>query len=275
MGPGAPSPPADAREREHRRQQLLLRSLVADNSPSALQGWLGPQAGGTPLRGWQAYVANAHASAERALAAAFPTVRRLMGEASFAAMARAYWHAQPPSRGDLAWLGEGLPAFIEASEQLTAEPYLADSARLDWAVGRSEAAADTLAELSSLALLAQADPADLRLHLPPGTLLLRSRHPIVSVWQAHHEPPDADAPFAAARAAFSAGQGENALVWRDGWRARVEAVDAPTAAFIEAALTPSSSLADALDAAGQAWSFEAWLVDAVGRQRVSHLSPLA
>jgi hypothetical protein len=276
------SPVSDSRKREHLRQQLLLRSLWNDTAPTALQGWLSPppqpaaaarqSPAAATLRGWQAYVANAHAGAERALAAAFPTVQRLMGEASFAAMARAFWHAHPPVRGDLAWLGEGLPAFIAASDQLATEPYLADSARLDWAVNRCEAAADAPADLASLQLLAEAEPAHLRLFFPPGTLLLRSPHPIVSIWQGHHEPLDPQDPFAPVRAAFASGQGERALVWRDGWRARVQALDEPTAAFAASALLPSGSLATALDAAGPHWSFEAWLVDAVGKKLVSHLS---
>ena len=84
------------RERELLRQKLLLGSLVLDRAPSALRGWLKtpparPQPDRDPAhRAWQVYRANAHAGAARALATAFPTVRALMGEASFEAMARAY-----------------------------------------------------------------------------------------------------------------------------------------------------------------------------------------
>jgi hypothetical protein len=255
-----------ALQREQLRQQMLLRSLWNDTSPSALQGWLAQQrADGQSRpnhRGWQAYVANAHASSERALAACFPTVRQLMGEESFAAMARAYWHDSPPERGDLAWLGQGVADFIGRSQQLASEPYLADVARLEWALNRCESAADAQADLTTLALLADGDPQQLRLQLAPGAALVSSAHPIVSIWQAHHQPLDPQDPFAPVRAAFASGVGEHAMVWREGWRARVQVVDGPTASFLTGILR-GDSLAQALHAAGSDWQFEVWLHTAV------------
>ncbi len=276
------------RERELSRQKLLLGSLAIDREPSALRGWLKtsparPRPDGDPAhRGWQVYQANAHAGAARALASAFPTVRALVGEASFEAMARAYWHACPPVRGDLSWLGEGLPEFIDTAECLADEPYLADSARLDWALHRCEAAADTdPAGLASLSALADAPPDKLRLWLAPGARLIRSAHPIVAVWKAHQALSDgAVDPFAPVREAFANRRGECAWVRREGWRAGVEAVDEPTAAFIDA-LAPDAgsphagSLAQALHAAGPGWRFDAWLLDAARRGFVSHLERLA
>lgn len=249
-------------QREHLRQQMLLRSLWKDNSASSLQGWLAQQrADGRPRpndRAWQAYVAGAHANAERALAGCFPTVQQLLGDESFAAMARDYWHRHPPLRGDMAWLGEGLPSFISQSPQLSSEPYLADVAQLEWALNRCEAAADAPPEVTTLALLVDHDPQALRLQLAPGAVLISSTHPIVTIWQAHHEPADANDPFAAVREAFAQQQGEHALVWRQEWRARVQAVDAPTMHFLQALLN-GQSLAPALEAAGPGWDFEAWL----------------
>lgn len=253
-------------QREHLRQQMLLRSLWNDSSASGLQGWLSqqrPDGQARPNeRAWQAYVANAHANAERALAACFPTVQQLLGEESFAAMARAYWHQNPPQRGDMAWLGEGLPVFIGHSAQLSSEPYLADVAQLEWALNRCEAAEDVPVDVTSLALLAAHDPQVLRLQLAKGTALVSSNHPIVSIWQSHREPTDAVDPFAAVREAFAQGRGEHALVWRQAWRARVQAVDLPTQRFLKALLS-GLSLARALEAAEPCWDFESWLHAAV------------
>lgn len=276
------------RERELSRQKLLLGSLALDRAPSALRGWLKtPPARLQPdrdptHRAWQVYLANAHAGAARALATAFPTVRALMGEASFEAMARAYWHAHPPVRGDLSWLGDGLPDFISAAEHLVAEPYLADSARLDWALHRCEAAADAdPAGLASLSALAEVPPDGLRLRLAPGARLIRSAHPIVAIWKAHQALSDgAVDPFVPVREALASRRGECAWVRREGWRAGVEAIDEPTAAFI-AALSPEAgsphagNLAQALDAAGPGWRFDAWLVAAVRHGFISHLERLA
>ena len=163
------------------RQQLLLRTLWGDAPPGVVAGWLrdSPQ---RITRGLQAYRAHAGALAERALGAAFPTVALLVGEESFAALARALWQAQPPQQGDIAQWGAALPAFIGAAPQLADEPYLADVARLDWAVHRAELAADGDASVQGLQQLADGDPATLRLCLAEGVALIASPHPVVSIW---------------------------------------------------------------------------------------------
>lgn len=258
------------------RQQMLLRSLWTERGPESWLGWVVPvsvdrDSINALSRAWQAYSANAHANSERALTATFPTVRQLMGEESFGSMARAYWHAHPPSRGDLTWLGEALPSFIESSEQLHSEPYMADVARLDWAVNQCELAADAEPHLNTLALLGECDPALLRLHLPPGTRLISSCHPIVSIWLAHHQPSDQDDPFADARLALANRKGESALVWRQGWKAQVSEVSSADSIFVSALLA-GASLGAALDAAGAGWDFQAWLMTAVSAGMISHAS---
>ena len=67
--------------REALRQQMLLRALLGDARPGVVAGWLrdGPRVDA----GLAAYRANAGALAERALAAAYPTVQQLLGEVSF------------------------------------------------------------------------------------------------------------------------------------------------------------------------------------------------
>jgi hypothetical protein len=252
-----------ARQREALRQQMLVRALWRDAPSGVLAGWLRDA---DPAPGLTAYRANGGASAERALAAAFPTIEQLVGAESFAGLARAFWHARPPERGDLAWFGDRLPDFIEASESLAGEPYLADCARLDWAVHRAELAADAPVAAVGLELLAQHDPQRLVLRLRPGTELVSSKHPIATVWQAHRS--EAADRFEPVRRAFAAGHGEHALVWRDGWRARVHAIAAPDAAFTRA-LLEGATLAGALQRADDAFAFEAWLLDSLRQGRLA------
>jgi hypothetical protein len=242
------------REREALRQQMLLRALWRDARSGVLAGWLRDA---DPAHGLAAYRGNAGGIAERALAAAFPTVAELVGTDSFGALARAFWHAEPPMRGDLAQWGERLPAFIAASEQLADEPYLADVARLDWAVHRAESAADAPPGAAGLEAIGGADPSQVVLQLRPGTALVSSPHPVATIWHAHRS--DAADRFAAARAAFAADVAEHALVWRDGWCARVEAL-APADAAFTAAVLDRASLASALQHAGPAFEFEPWLL---------------
>jgi hypothetical protein len=246
---------------ERRRQQDLLAALLARDDGASLESRLGDSPE-RRTRGLQAYQANAGASAERALAAGFPTVQALIGEDSFAALARALWHARPPVRGDLACFGEDLPAFIADSEQLADVPYLADAARLDWLLAVAERAADGEAELATLGLLAEIDPAELRLVPMPGLAVLASAYPVVSVWLAHQPGAHAAEHRDRARDALAAGMPEHALVARAGWRATASAVSAATARWTRSLLR-GDTLGVALAEAGEGFEFEPWLLQAV------------
>lgn len=251
-----------ARQREAERQQQLLRSLWRRDGDEHLLPWLqGGAAAAQP--GLSAYRGNAAAIAERALEAVYPTVRQLIGEASFESLARALWHRHPPLRGDLAHWGEDLARFLEADRQLDDDAYLADVARLEWVVHRVEHAADAPSVPDGLPLLASEDPATIGLQLQDGAALLPSRWPIVRVWQAHRE--SGDDRFDAVRAAFAAGQGDCAWVWRDGWRARVQTVDTACGQFLHHTLS-GASVGDALAQAGEQFDFAAWLRDAISQR---------
>lgn len=251
-------------EREALRQQMLLRALWRDARPGVVAGWLrdDPQ---RLQRGLQAYQANAAALAERALGAAYPVLQQLIGEASFAALARAFWHRHPPQRGDIGCWGDALPRLLADSESLADEPYLADVARLEWALHAAAGAADAPAQGPDLQALSGHDPARLRLRCRASLVLIESPHPIVSVWRAHQAAvidSDETTRFGAVREAFAAGCGEAALVWRQGLRPVVDALAAAEAAFMHA-LLEGQTLARAFSAAGADFNFEPWLIQAL------------
>jgi hypothetical protein len=234
------------------RQQALLAALLTRELGSlALR-----EDAGRAERGLAAYRANAYALAERALAAAFPTVQAMLGETDFAQLARLHWREHPPQQGDIGAWGEALPAAIEAHANLTDLPWLADCARLDFALHRCERAADDTLDAGSLARLSEADPARLQLVTMPGLALIVSAYPIGTIHAAHQRR-DGDA-FAPVRAALATGRGEAVCVARRGFRAVVHAVDAPTAAWLHALLA-GASLAAALERAGPGFDFAAWL----------------
>lgn len=270
-----PSSPIDAaRQKEALRQQTLLRALLGDARPAVVGGWMREQATAPErfTRGIKAYQANAGALAERAFAAAFPVLQALMGEPSFAAMARVYWRQQPPLRGDMALWGEGLPAFIESADQLADEPYLADVARLEWALHAAASAADAPAGVQGLALLGQAEPEQLCLVFVPGTALVRSHHPVASIWLAHQpEAGGGDERFAAVRQAFAAGRGEAALVCREGFKPVVHRLADGEAAFVQA-LLEGQSLGEALSRNVVEIDFSTWLVRALERRWIAEVA---
>lgn len=249
-------------QRELLRQQQLLRGLWRRADAASLGGWL-VESGARAQQGIDAYRGNAGAIAERALAAAFPTVQQLVGDESFATLARAFWHRVPPLRGDLACHGETLPAWIAEDPQLATEPYLPDVARVDWAVHTIEQAADVAAPPAGLQLLAEVEPSQLRLKLRPALACIVSRWPVVTLWRAHRSA-DADR-FAPVRQALAGAVAETALVARPQWQATVNAIDEATARFT-VALLAAVPLADALDRAGDGFDFERWLRDAIEQQ---------
>lgn len=262
-------------EREVLRQQMLLRALWRDARPGVLAGWT--RDGARFERGLAAYRANAAALAARALQAAYPTVAALLGEESFALFARAFWQSHPPLRGDIAEWGDALPAFIAGDAQLAAEPYLADVASLDWALHRAVAAADDELPAQDLALLAERAPHTVGVRFRAGAALVQSPWPVVSIWLAHWGPRDAlvrtaDA-FASVRAALAARQGETAWVWREGFRARVRALDADAARCMQV-LLKGGSMAAALAAAGVGFDVERWLHEALRADWIARVHPL-
>jgi hypothetical protein len=223
--------------------------------------------------GLRSYRANAVIAAGRALADSFPTLQALLGEESFAALARAFWRDQPPQRGDLACYGAELADFVAADAQLTAVPYLADCARVDWALHRIELAADAPALPVGLDLLGEVDPGRLRVSLQSGLVVIASAWPVVRIHDAHRRSV-ADAGqagegdfdrFGDVRQALASGEAQTALVWRDSWRGRVDAIDSGERQLMQS-LAAGESLGSALSAAGEGFAFEAWLIAAVQRR---------
>lgn len=242
------------------QQQALLDALLAWPAGDAMQK-IAIHSVDTRARGLKAYQANGHALAQRALRAAYPVVAQLLGDASFADLARALWHAQPPVRGDIACWGDTLAAWMQIQAQLQDEPYLPDVARAEWALHQCAGAPDQSADLATLALLTMHDPAQLHLVLAPGCAVVCSAWPIASILGAHL---DASPSLEEAGAQLRAGVAQDAVVWRAGWRPRVRLALAGEAPVL-AGLLAGGSLAQALEVCdgAAALDFGQWLPMAV------------
>jgi hypothetical protein len=257
----------------HIQQQALVDALFAARHDDAIAvateaGVL--QTGPSWQRGLVAYRSNGQALAQRALAAACPVVAALLGEDNFAALARELWVTDPPARGDIAHWGGSLASLIEQLPDLhRAEPYLADVARLEWAMHRAATQPDGAPDPASFALLTQRDPADVTLRLAPGTQCLASPHPIASIVLAHG---GAQVTLEAAGERLRAGEAETALVWRRGLAPCLRIAQPGEREFI-AALQESRPLADSLRRAPQL-DFGAWLAPAAQEQLLLGAIPL-
>ncbi|MBC7609134.1 MAG: putative DNA-binding domain-containing protein [Polaromonas sp.] len=216
-------------------------------------------------RGLLAYRANGTALAERALAAAYPVLVQLIGDESFAPLARHFWRHAPPLRGDVAQWGAALADFLEAAPQLASEPFLGDVARVEWALHCAATAADSTVDLGSFALLASGDAQQATLTLSDGVLTLASAWPVVSIINAHlHAQPT----LAQAAALLGAGSPEHALVWRQGLKPRLRPSSAAEHALVtalQAGLSLEASLAATglVTADGGGFDFNDWLTQSV------------
>jgi hypothetical protein len=129
-----------------------------------------------------------------ALAVTYPTVRALVGAGFFRQTAEIFVARSLPVQPVLAEYGAGFADFLERQEAVHGLAYLADVARLDWALntafysprGRPLTAAD-LSDLAPEQLAAR------RLTLAAGTVLVRSRYPLDLIWAASQpEAPDGE-----------------------------------------------------------------------------------
>ncbi len=121
-----------------------------------------------------------------ALETTFPVVRRLVGETFFRQAAKAHVRADPPARPCLFEYGSAFPAFLAAYEPCRTLVYLADVARLEWAVNAVYHAPDALAfETAALAAFEAEALDDLRLALRPFYRVVVSPYPIDRIWHAH------------------------------------------------------------------------------------------
>lgn len=158
-------------------QRAFAAYLAGDDQP-ALAAEIGPAAARLGIH--RHHVRDSLASA---LAATFPTVQAVVGADFFRGLARAFVGHSLPLQPVLAEYGADFPAFI-AGHTGHGLPYLADVARLDWALNLAfhAPADDRLAAADLAALSADRLPA-LRLALAPGTALVGSPYPLDRIWR--------------------------------------------------------------------------------------------
>ncbi len=120
-----------------------------------------------------------------ALATTFATVHALVGEAFFRSMAQRFIGQTLPAQPVLAEYGANFPVFVADYEPAASLPYLADVARLDWALNvafHSPAARRLTA--TDLAGIASEQLPSLSLAVPEGATLIGSRYPLDRIWNA-------------------------------------------------------------------------------------------
>ncbi|HZP43318.1 MAG TPA: putative DNA-binding domain-containing protein [Candidatus Binatia bacterium] len=119
------------------------------------------------------------------LRADYPRLVAVLGDAAFAALARAYLAAHPSDRPSVRDLGRHLPAFLAASPPPGTPPFLADLARLEWARGEVFDAPDAAPlALDALRAVPPAEWPALRFAPVPAFVMLVAAWPVDALWDA-------------------------------------------------------------------------------------------
>jgi hypothetical protein len=176
------------------------------------------------------YRGNLQGNCMQALVSAYPIARKIVGNAFFEALARAFVRGTPSTSGDLNRYGERLPEFLERFPDTADLPYLPDVARMEWLAHRAHFAADASDfDVTGLATVPLASAGALRLRLAPACALLASDWPLGRIWTIHqhdyHGAFDVDLDASPDRV----------LVHRPRWRAQVDSLAPGDFAFLDAA----------------------------------------
>jgi uncharacterized protein len=185
----------------------------------------------------------------KALSATFPVVKRLAGAPRFNDAVDAFVRAHPSVCGDLNVYGDDFGEFLSGYAPAADLPYLADVARLEWAIDEAQRAPDAehapKAVLEAFFVVAPERLPAVRLQLEPSCRFVTSPHPILLIWNAHRSDP-------AGEAHVAPGEGADALlIRRDAHGVSLERLAAGEHAWL-AALQSGATLGAAIDAAERA-----------------------
>jgi hypothetical protein len=167
--------------------QTMMLAAVLGNSPEPDTGRILDD--GLTAHGRLAiYRHHVLATLTDVLKATFPVVCRLVDERFFGYAADRYIRARPPTGPCLFEYGASFPDFLGTLSSCAELPYLADVARLEWAMNMAEHAPDVRA--LDIGVLSQLDPADaarVRFACDPSLTLLQSAWPIDDIWRANQD----------------------------------------------------------------------------------------
>lgn len=208
-------------------RQKEFASAILDPDLALPTGLVDPDGEPSTLR-FAVYRNNVIAGLVETLKAAFPVVRRLVGEPFFSAMARVYASLEPPTSPIMLHYGAGFADFIGRFEPAASLPYLPDIARLEQAwVQAYHAAESAPLDLMGFTKIAPVDVPRLCLLLHPSLRLVRSEFAIVTIWRMNL----ADGIPAAVE---MNGNGQNALLLRPAAEVEVRVLQNGVGAFIQA-----------------------------------------
>ena len=164
-------------------QSAVFRSLVGhDDGDAALH----IRADGLAVADRLSIYRNTfYATLTNALRLSYPAVHRLVGADFFEASAQRFIEAEPPRGAYLDEYGAEFPDFLARFPAAESVPYLADVARLEWAVSGALHAPDaTPLDVAALCSIGEGDHDRVRFVPHPSLSLVRASYPADTIWGA-------------------------------------------------------------------------------------------
>lgn len=117
--------------------QYLYTPQPEEGQRSRVREWFWSENKPDPGNGLKIYRRNLVFGMLQALKDTYGFTRELLGENNFNFLGREYIYAHPSRNTDLTLYGDGLADFLAGRPEMSAWPYLADVARLEWARDRA------------------------------------------------------------------------------------------------------------------------------------------
>lgn len=220
--------------------QASFVATILDPSAIVPDGLVNPD-GTTASKRFDVYRNNVAVSLSDALEAAFPVVRKLVGDQFFRAMAGVYLRKHPPKSPLMMFYGDAMPQFLGRFEPAQSLPYLPDIAKVELAMRHAYHAADaTPVDAQALATLAPDALMQARLQIAPAVQTVVSQYPIHAIYLANTQ----------ANAPKPVMQAESIVITRAGFDPQIHPINAAGAGCI-AALQNGEPLGQAMAAADE------------------------
>jgi hypothetical protein len=202
--------------------QAQFRTAMLDPNAAVPAGIVNPD-GAQASKRFNVYRNNVAVGLSDALEAAFPVVRKLVGDEFFRAMAGVYLRKHPPKSPLMMFYGDAMPQFLRRFEPAKTVPYLPDIAAMELALRHAYHAADaTPAPPDALGAIAPDALMGTRLRIAPAVQTATSDYPIHAIYRANTQ---SDAPKPVMQA-------EAVLITRSGFDPDIHPINAAAAKAI-------------------------------------------
>jgi len=215
--------------------QAAFKAAMLDPDSAVPAGIMNPD-GAAARKRFDVYRNNVAVGLSDALEAAFPVVRKLVGDDFFRAMAGVYLRKHPPKTPLMMFYGDAMPQFLGRFEPTKKIGYLPDIAKLELAMRHAYHAEDaSQLDAQSLGALAPEALMGAKLGIAPATQTITSEYPVHAIYLANTQ---ADSPKPVM-------QPQAALITRAGFDPQIHLINAAAATCIEA-LKKGQSLGQAM-----------------------------